>query len=69
MDTTPEEERTGREMPEDEGIPDLDPALPQKEITGDPLGDPNRHTRIQVLGWNADGTPDFGIPVADGGRQ
>ncbi len=36
-----------------------------KEITGDPLHDPNRHTRIQVLGWNADGTPDFGVPVAD----
>lgn len=33
---TPEEERTGREMPEDEGIPDLDQALPEKEITGDP---------------------------------
>jgi GH43 family beta-xylosidase len=36
-----------------------------KEITGDPLNDPNRHTRIQKLGWKADGTPDFGIPVAD----
>jgi hypothetical protein len=33
---TPDEERTGREMPEDEGIPDLDQALPEKEITGDP---------------------------------
>jgi hypothetical protein len=33
---TPEEERTAREMPEDEGIPDLDQALPQKEMTGDP---------------------------------
>ena len=33
---TPDEERTAREMPEDEGIPDLDQALPQKEITGDP---------------------------------
>jgi hypothetical protein len=32
---TPEEERTGREMPEDEGIPELDQALPQKEETGD----------------------------------
>src|ERR687891_522782 len=29
-------ERTAREMPEDEGIPDLDQALPEKEITGDP---------------------------------
>lgn len=37
-----------------------------KEITGDPLADPNRHTRAQKLGWNADGTPDFGVPVADG---
>ncbi|MFE3824515.1 family 43 glycosylhydrolase [Streptomyces sp. NPDC059092] len=36
-----------------------------KEITGDPLDDPNRHTRIQTLGWKADGTPDFGVPVAD----
>ncbi|PAZ17098.1 alpha-N-arabinofuranosidase [Streptomyces sp. SA15] len=36
-----------------------------KEINGDPLNDPNRHTRIQKLGWNADGTPNFGIPVAD----
>lgn len=36
-----------------------------KEITGDPLNDPNRHTRIQRLGWHPDGTPDFGIPVAD----
>ncbi|OKJ93487.1 alpha-N-arabinofuranosidase [Streptomyces sp. CB03234] len=37
-----------------------------KEISGDPLHDPNRHTRIQRLGWKSDGTPDFGIPVADG---
>ncbi|MFD7709594.1 family 43 glycosylhydrolase [Streptomyces sp. NPDC059786] len=36
-----------------------------KEITGDPLDDPNRHTRVQPLGWKADGTPDFGVPVAD----
>lgn len=36
-----------------------------KEIVGDPLNDPNRHTRVQKLGWNPDGTPDFGIPVAD----
>ena len=33
---TPEEERSAREMPEDEGIPDLDQTLPQKEMTGDP---------------------------------
>lgn len=37
-----------------------------KEITGDPLYDPNRHTRAQRLHWNADGTPDFGVPVRDG---
>ncbi|MFE0325248.1 family 43 glycosylhydrolase [Streptomyces sp. NPDC058960] len=36
-----------------------------KEITGDPLNDPNRHTRVQKLGWKPDGTPDFGVPVAD----
>ncbi|MFC7840675.1 family 43 glycosylhydrolase [Streptomyces sp. NPDC057382] len=36
-----------------------------KDIVGDPLNDPNRHTRVQRLGWKADGTPDFGIPVAD----
>jgi GH43 family beta-xylosidase len=41
-------------------------ARPYKEISGDPLHDPNRHTRIQRLGWNPDGTPDFGVPVADG---
>ncbi|GAA3787335.1 hypothetical protein GCM10022403_022550 [Streptomyces coacervatus] len=26
----------------------------------------NRRTRIQKIYWRADGTPDFGIPVADG---
>lgn len=36
-----------------------------KEIIGDPLFDPNRHTRAQRLEWNEDGTPGFGIPVAD----
>ncbi|MEU7558548.1 glycoside hydrolase family 43 protein [Streptomyces eurythermus] len=40
-----------------------------KEITGDPLHDPNRHTRIQKLGWKPDGTPDFGVPVADAVRE
>ena len=35
-------------------------------IEGDPLHDPNRHTRVQLLKWNADGTPAFGEPVADG---
>ncbi|MFE9022765.1 family 43 glycosylhydrolase [Streptomyces sp. NPDC007808] len=37
-----------------------------RDITGDPLKDPNRRTRVQKLYWKADGTPDFGIPVADG---
>jgi GH43 family beta-xylosidase len=37
-----------------------------KEIVGDPLFDPNRHTRAQTIDWHAEGTPNFGIPVADG---
>jgi len=37
-----------------------------KNITGDPLNDPNRHTRAQIVKWNSDGTPNFGVPVADG---
>jgi Alpha-L-arabinofuranosidase B (ABFB) domain/Glycosyl hydrolases family 43 len=37
-----------------------------REISGDPLNDPNRRTRYQKLYWNADGTPNLGIPVADG---
>lgn len=37
-----------------------------EKIAGDPLHDPNRHTRAQVLRWNADGTPNFGVPVPDG---
>ncbi|MNW68802.1 Extracellular exo-alpha-(1-_5)-L-arabinofuranosidase precursor [compost metagenome] len=37
-----------------------------KEIVGDPLYDPNRHTRAQVFGWNECGTPNFGVPVKDG---
>lgn len=36
-----------------------------REIEGDPLYDPNRHTRVQKLKWKADGTPDFGKPIAD----
>ncbi|CCC14345.1 hypothetical protein SMACR_08931 [Sordaria macrospora] len=35
-------------------------------ITGDPLNDPNRRTRVQKIYWKADGTPDLGIPVPDG---
>lgn len=37
-----------------------------KTITGDPLNDPNRNTRVQILNWNSDGTPNFGEPVSDG---
>jgi GH43 family beta-xylosidase len=37
-----------------------------EQITGDPLFDPNRHTRIQRLYYRADGTPDFGVPVGNG---
>jgi GH43 family beta-xylosidase len=37
-----------------------------KEIVGDPLYDPNRHTRIQPLLWDEKGMPKFGVPVADG---
>ncbi|WP_040949698.1 family 43 glycosylhydrolase [Gorillibacterium massiliense] len=36
-----------------------------RKIVGDPLYDPNRHTRIQRFHWNTDGTPNFGTPVAD----
>jgi GH43 family beta-xylosidase len=37
-----------------------------RNITGDPLYDPNRHARVQRLYWNADGSPQFGVPVGDG---
>ncbi len=36
-----------------------------REIEGDPLYDPNRHTRVQELKWRGDGFPDFGVPVPD----
>jgi GH43 family beta-xylosidase len=36
-----------------------------REIKGDSLRDQNRATRAQVIRWRADGTPDFGEPVAD----
>jgi len=36
------------------------------EINGDPLFDPNRHTRMQYFRYAADGTPVFGAPVANG---
>ncbi len=37
-----------------------------EKIEGDPLLDPNRHTRVQPLAYNADGTPNFGVPVRNG---
>ncbi|KAG9253629.1 alpha-N-arabinofuranosidase [Emericellopsis atlantica] len=37
-----------------------------KDIVGEPLNNPDRRTRVQKLYWKADGTPDFGIPVAEG---
>jgi GH43 family beta-xylosidase len=39
------------------------------KIDGNPLNDPNRHTRVQPFKWAPDGTPDFGEPVADGPLQ
>jgi len=39
-----------------------------RDIVGDPLHDPNRHTRAQAIAWRPDGTPDFGVPAADGPR-
>ncbi|MEU4217743.1 family 43 glycosylhydrolase [Actinoplanes sp. NPDC026623] len=38
-----------------------------RDIVGDPLYDPNRHTRVQRLYWHPDGTPLFGVPVGAGG--
>jgi GH43 family beta-xylosidase len=37
-----------------------------REIQGDPLFDPNRHTRVQPIHYTPDGVPDFGEPVANG---
>ena len=39
-------------------------ARPYRDVKPDPLRDPNRHTRVQVLHWHDDGTPDFGVPLA-----
>ncbi|HEX8322752.1 MAG TPA: family 43 glycosylhydrolase [Tepidisphaeraceae bacterium] len=36
-----------------------------RDIIGEPLYDPNRHTRVQKMTWAADGTPVFGTPVKD----
>ncbi len=35
------------------------------EIEGDPLYDPNRHTRLKRIVWQENGMPDFSIPPAD----
>lgn len=35
-----------------------------KDIVGDPLYDPNRHTFVAELQWTADGRPDFRATVA-----
>lgn len=32
-----------------------------KEIEGDPLNDPNRHTFVKQLHWSEDGKPDFKV--------
>ena len=37
-----------------------------RDIKGDPLFDPNRHTRVQPIHYRQDGTPDFGMPVRNG---
>lgn len=38
-----------------------------RQITGDPLYDPNRHARVQKVVWHEDGTPMLGVPVGAGG--
>jgi GH43 family beta-xylosidase len=35
-------------------------------IEGDPLFNPDRHTRVQRLYFDARGNPDFGVPVGNG---
>ncbi|WP_338466169.1 glycoside hydrolase family 43 protein [Novosphingobium sp. ZN18A2] len=37
-----------------------------EHIDGDPLFNPDRHTRVQRLYFDADGNPDFGVPVGNG---
>lgn len=37
-----------------------------ERIEGDPLFNPDRHTRVQRIYYTADGTPDFGAPVGKG---
>lgn len=40
-----------------------------RDIQGDPLKDPNRHTRVQPVKWRTDGSPDFGTPRPDDGPR
>jgi len=37
-----------------------------EHIDGEPLDNPDRAMRAQVVKWKPDGTPEFGVPVADG---
>jgi GH43 family beta-xylosidase len=37
-----------------------------QRIEGDPLFNPDRHTRAQFVHWKADGSPEFGMPVPEG---
>lgn len=37
-----------------------------EKINGDPLNNPDRATRAQVIRWKSNGMPDFGTPSADG---
>lgn len=37
-----------------------------EKIEGDPLFNPDRHTRIQRIYYDANGVPDFGVPVGNG---
>lgn len=41
-------------------------ARDHERIVGDPLFDPNRHTRVQHFGFDASGMPRFGAPVPVG---
>jgi GH43 family beta-xylosidase len=36
------------------------------EIVGDPLWNPDRHTFVKPLRWDADGMPVFGLPSRQG---
>jgi GH43 family beta-xylosidase len=36
-----------------------------KEIQGEPLRDPNRHTRVRAIKWTEEGFPDFGQDLDD----